>query len=145
MGIPILKIRRSRDRLIFNMGIPILERHLYVETVLFFFKFKQRNPMSYQIWMSKLNKFLLEQYSSLSKKQHSITAVVLLPIHIFPFSVTPVTAINYPWGIFQLVMYKEIWLECYKTSWSWPGTNAFMSVCPAHYLYSILQLIFGET
>ena len=26
MGIPMLKIRRSRDRLIFNMGIPILRR-----------------------------------------------------------------------------------------------------------------------
>ena len=32
-GIPILKIRRSRDRLIFNMGIPILvRRHIYIET-----------------------------------------------------------------------------------------------------------------
>ena len=31
-GIPMLKIRRSRDRLIFNMGIPILvRRHLYIE------------------------------------------------------------------------------------------------------------------
>ena len=31
-GISILKIRRSRDRLIFNMGIPILVRgHLYIE------------------------------------------------------------------------------------------------------------------
>ena len=26
MGIPMLKIRRSRDRLVFNMGIPILVR-----------------------------------------------------------------------------------------------------------------------
>ena len=34
IGIPTLKIRRSRDRLIFNMGIPILVRqHLYTETV----------------------------------------------------------------------------------------------------------------
>ena len=33
MGIPMLKIIRSRDRLIFNMGIPILvRRHLYIET-----------------------------------------------------------------------------------------------------------------
>ena len=33
MGIPMLKIRRSRDRPIFNMGIPILVRgHLYIET-----------------------------------------------------------------------------------------------------------------
>ena len=32
MEIPMLKIRRSRDRLIFNMGIPILVRqHLYIE------------------------------------------------------------------------------------------------------------------
>ena len=34
MGIPMLKIRRSRDRLIFNMGIPILVRlyiyHIYI-------------------------------------------------------------------------------------------------------------------
>ena len=31
-GIPMLKIRRSRDRLIFNMGIPILvRRHPYIE------------------------------------------------------------------------------------------------------------------
>ena len=30
MGIPKLKIRRSRDRLIFNMGIPILARYLYI-------------------------------------------------------------------------------------------------------------------
>ena len=37
MGIPVLKIRRSRDRLIFNMGIPILvRRHLYIETALRF-------------------------------------------------------------------------------------------------------------
>ena len=33
MRISMLKIRRSRDRLIFNMGIPILvRRHLYIET-----------------------------------------------------------------------------------------------------------------
>ena len=33
MGIPMLKIRRSWDRLIFNMRIPILvRRHLYIET-----------------------------------------------------------------------------------------------------------------
>ena len=32
MGIPMLKIRRSRDRLIFNMGIPVLVRRLYIET-----------------------------------------------------------------------------------------------------------------
>ena len=31
MGIPMLKIRRSRDRLILNMGIPILARHLHIE------------------------------------------------------------------------------------------------------------------
>ena len=32
MGIPMLKIRRSQDRLIFNMGIPILvRRYLYIE------------------------------------------------------------------------------------------------------------------
>ena len=32
MGIPMLKIRRSLDRLIFNMGIPIVvRRHLYIE------------------------------------------------------------------------------------------------------------------
>ena len=32
-GIPMLKIRRSQDRLIFNMGIPILvRRHLYIDT-----------------------------------------------------------------------------------------------------------------
>ena len=30
--ISMLKIRRSRDRLNFNMGIPILKRHLYIET-----------------------------------------------------------------------------------------------------------------
>ena len=33
MGISMLKIRRSRDRLIFNMGIPILVRlHLFIGT-----------------------------------------------------------------------------------------------------------------
>ena len=33
MGIPMLKIGRSQDRLIFNMGIRILvRRHLYIET-----------------------------------------------------------------------------------------------------------------
>ena len=32
-GIPMLKIRRSWERLMFNMGIPILvRRHLYIET-----------------------------------------------------------------------------------------------------------------
>ena len=35
MGIPMLKIRRSWDRLIFNMGIPIwVRRHLYIKTAL---------------------------------------------------------------------------------------------------------------
>ena len=33
MAIPMLKIRQSQDRLIFNMGIHILvRRHLYIET-----------------------------------------------------------------------------------------------------------------
>ena len=33
MGIPMLKIRRSQDRLIFNIGIPILVRqYIYIET-----------------------------------------------------------------------------------------------------------------
>ena len=32
MGIPTLMRRRSRDRLMISMGIPILIRHLYVET-----------------------------------------------------------------------------------------------------------------
>ena len=33
MGIPMLKIRRSRDRLIFNTGIPLrVRRYLYIET-----------------------------------------------------------------------------------------------------------------
>ena len=32
MGILMLKIRRSRYRLIFNMGIPILVRHLFIDT-----------------------------------------------------------------------------------------------------------------
>ena len=32
MGIPMLKIRRSQDRLIFNMGMPIqIRQHLYIE------------------------------------------------------------------------------------------------------------------
>ena len=31
-GIPMLKIRRSWHSLIFNMGIPIMVRHLYIET-----------------------------------------------------------------------------------------------------------------
>ena len=33
MGIPVLKIRRSWDRLFFNTGIPMLvRRHLYIDT-----------------------------------------------------------------------------------------------------------------
>ena len=37
LGIPMLKIRRSWDHLIFNMGIPILvRRHLYIETAPWF-------------------------------------------------------------------------------------------------------------
>ena len=33
MGIPMLKMRRSQDCLMFNMGIPILVRqHFYIET-----------------------------------------------------------------------------------------------------------------
>ena len=31
MGIPMLKIRRLRDGLFFNMGIPTLVRHLYIK------------------------------------------------------------------------------------------------------------------
>ena len=30
IGIPMLKIRRSRDRLIFNMGIPYLEKTVFI-------------------------------------------------------------------------------------------------------------------
>ena len=33
IGIPIIKIRRSWDRLIYMVGIPILIRYLYIETV----------------------------------------------------------------------------------------------------------------
>ena len=41
MGIPMLKRRRSWDRLNFNMGIPILvRRHLYMETPTLFCKVK---------------------------------------------------------------------------------------------------------
>ena len=45
--IPMLKIRRSRDRLIFNMGIPILvRRHLYIETApRFHFCHETTNPV----------------------------------------------------------------------------------------------------
>ena len=46
MGIPMLKIRWSRDRLIFNMGIPILvRRHLYIETASW--KFQMIFSLSY--------------------------------------------------------------------------------------------------
>ena len=45
MGIPILKIRLCRDRFIFNMGIPILLRRLYIETTPGFdFKIAIFNP-----------------------------------------------------------------------------------------------------
>ena len=40
-----LKIRRSRDRLILNMGIPILVRHLYIETA----SWRQNSPWYQQI------------------------------------------------------------------------------------------------
>ena len=70
MGIPMLKIRRSRHRLIFNMGIPILVRwHLYSETAprgsntrvnlgwypvdnaLSIFPFRMKANMDLPIWM----------------------------------------------------------------------------------------------
>ena len=42
MGIPMLMIRRSPDRLIFNMGIPILiRRHFYIETAPWLMTFGQ--------------------------------------------------------------------------------------------------------
>ena len=46
MGMPMLRIRRS-DRLIFNMGIPILvRRHLYIETA-------PRAPSQYKTGLSR--------------------------------------------------------------------------------------------
>ena len=44
--IPMLKIRRSRDRLIFNMGIPILVRHLYIETSSLCNSFEHQAPVA---------------------------------------------------------------------------------------------------
>ena len=47
MGIPMLKIRRLQDNLIFNMGFPILvRRHLHIETV---------NPLIPSFQMSRSN------------------------------------------------------------------------------------------
>ena len=46
MGIPMLKIGRSWDRLIVNMRIPMLVRHLYIETA-------PRSPFRYQYRLSR--------------------------------------------------------------------------------------------
>ena len=46
IGIPMLRIRQSWDRLIFNMGIPILVRqHLYIETAPWFLETTQQYGM----------------------------------------------------------------------------------------------------
>ena len=51
MGIPMLKIRRTPDRLIFNMGILILvRRHLYIETA-------PRVPFQYEDHLSNYSDF----------------------------------------------------------------------------------------
>ena len=60
-----VKIRRSRDRLIFNMGIPILVRwHLYIEmTPRLFFFLKRGNICSTTILeMSRINLLALWRY-----------------------------------------------------------------------------------
>ena len=51
MGIPMLKIRRLQDRLIFNKGIPILERrHLYIEMT------PRRHFLSTMYWITVICK-----------------------------------------------------------------------------------------
>ena len=59
-GIPMLKIRRSRDRLIFNMGIPMLVRHLYIESAPWLCGLYLRNhgdliwvQFQYKDWLSR--------------------------------------------------------------------------------------------
>ena len=50
MGIPMLKIRRSHDRLISNMGIPILVRqHLYIEMAIYITRFAEGKMHQYQL------------------------------------------------------------------------------------------------
>ena len=66
MGIPMLNIRRSRDRLIFNMGIPILvRRQLYVETVFFHTMIKQIPNLSNDNCLYRLLKKWLDRSYSL--------------------------------------------------------------------------------
>ena len=58
--IPMLKMRRSWDRLIFNMGIPILVRkHLYIETAPWWKKIPVTSPNTSMEWTNEL--FILRQ------------------------------------------------------------------------------------
>ena len=58
MGVPMLKIRRSQHRLIFNMGIPILVRwHLYTET-------PPRIPVHWSCYKYNVLQFLVDSYES---------------------------------------------------------------------------------
>ena len=51
MGIPLLKIRRSRDRLIFNMGILILvRRHIYIERAPWWPPMRDEYQIKRQFW-----------------------------------------------------------------------------------------------
>ena len=61
-GIPMLKIRRSRDRLIFNMGIPIMvRRHLYIEM----------GPRVVMIWQIKWDVIGYGWTYTFSQRQHT--------------------------------------------------------------------------
>ena len=66
MGIPMLKIRRSWDRRIFNMGMPILVRHLYIETPLRFLRDEYESRINVNsISLVSLETLVIHKHSSL--------------------------------------------------------------------------------
>ena len=73
-----LKIRRLRDRLIFNVGIPILIRHLYIETT-------PRSPSQYKDHLSRYRNGRetdLQNHVVLDKQSLKFTKIIKIIIII---------------------------------------------------------------
>ena len=75
MGIPTLKIRRSRDHLIFDTGIPVLvRRHLYIETLSR--TLESCSSLHHYLWISSL---LYTEFRAAKLVHMSDTFLQMLP------------------------------------------------------------------
>ena len=85
MGCSMLKIKRSWDRLIFNMGIPLLaRRYLYIETDPWLIKYSamQHDYVRYIILRKSLSEYYFKEYSDL-RHSELLSMVFLMCAYIY--------------------------------------------------------------